>query len=114
MACHRVESAREHSTAKPSVDLGLAEAATLSPHADVAQLVEHNLAKVGVAGSNPVVRSTRTCRFDATKAPGPWTRGLRRSVERGGYAAAWNGSCSASSRSRRASSTRERTRPASW
>ena len=31
-------------------------------HADVAQLVEHNLAKVGVAGSNPVVRSTRTRR----------------------------------------------------
>jgi hypothetical protein len=27
------------------------------PYADVAQLVEHNLAKVGVAGSNPVVRS---------------------------------------------------------
>ena len=27
-------------------------------YADVAQLVEHNLAKVGVAGSNPVVRST--------------------------------------------------------
>ena len=26
-------------------------------HANVAQLVEHNLAKVGVAGSNPVVRS---------------------------------------------------------
>jgi hypothetical protein len=26
-------------------------------HADVAQLVAHNLAKVGVAGSNPVVRS---------------------------------------------------------
>ena len=26
-------------------------------NADVAQLVEHNLAKVGVAGSNPVVRS---------------------------------------------------------
>ena len=26
-------------------------------HADVAQLVEHHLAKVGVAGSNPVVRS---------------------------------------------------------
>ena len=31
-------------------------------HADVAQLVEHNLAKVGVAGSNPVVRSKRKCR----------------------------------------------------
>jgi hypothetical protein len=29
-------------------------------HADVAQLVEHNLAKVGVAGSNPVVRSRET------------------------------------------------------
>ena len=28
-----------------------------SIHADVAQLVEHDLAKVGVAGSNPVVRS---------------------------------------------------------
>ena len=30
-----------------------------SAHADVAQLVEHNLAKVGVAGSNPVVRSKK-------------------------------------------------------
>src|SRR3712207_9006829 len=30
-----------------------------SPHADVAQLVEHHLAKVRVAGSNPVVRSER-------------------------------------------------------
>jgi hypothetical protein len=29
-----------------------------SSHADVAQLVEHHLAKVRVAGSNPVVRST--------------------------------------------------------
>ena len=29
------------------------------PYADVAQLVEHNLAKVGVAGSNPVVRSKK-------------------------------------------------------
>jgi hypothetical protein len=34
--------------------------ASLSEHADVAQLVEHHLAKVGVAGSNPVVRSDRT------------------------------------------------------
>ncbi len=33
----------------------------LAHHADVAQLVEHHLAKVGVAGSNPVVRSTETC-----------------------------------------------------
>ena len=29
----------------------------LHEHADVAQLVEHHLAKVRVAGSNPVVRS---------------------------------------------------------
>ncbi len=28
-------------------------------HADVAQLVEHHLAKVRVAGSNPVVRSIK-------------------------------------------------------
>ena len=36
-------------------------------HADVAQLVEHNLAKVGVAGSNPVVRSrTRRSRFQTS------------------------------------------------
>jgi hypothetical protein len=31
-----------------------------APFADVAQLVEHHLAKVRVAGSNPVVRSQRT------------------------------------------------------
>jgi hypothetical protein len=31
------------------------------PVAGVAQLVEHNLAKVGVAGSNPVTRFRRLC-----------------------------------------------------
>ena len=31
-------------------------------HADVAQLVEHHLAKVRVAGSNPVVRSEQEAR----------------------------------------------------
>ena len=36
-----------------------------SPYAGIAQLVEHNLAKVGVAGSNPVSRSIA------------WPRGLR-------------------------------------
>jgi hypothetical protein len=38
----------------------------MGPDADVAQLVEHHLAKVGVAGSNPVVRSKTdplTCVF---------------------------------------------------
>jgi hypothetical protein len=37
----------------------LAEALVCVDNADVAQLVEHNLAKVGVAGSNPVVRSRK-------------------------------------------------------
>jgi hypothetical protein len=32
--------------------------ATMGDHADVAQLVERDLAKVEVAGSSPVVRST--------------------------------------------------------
>ena len=36
---------------------GLTRSAGSAPHADVAQLVEHHLAKVRVAGSNPVVRS---------------------------------------------------------
>ena len=35
----------------------LRKALVCGDNADVAQLVEHNLAKVGVAGSNPVVRS---------------------------------------------------------
>jgi hypothetical protein len=34
-------------------------AESVREHADVAQLVEHHLAKVRVAGSNPVVRSER-------------------------------------------------------
>jgi len=37
-------------------------------HADVAQLVEHHLAKVRVAGSNPVVRS----RSEAFLLSRPW------------------------------------------
>jgi hypothetical protein len=36
--------------------------------ADVAQLVEHHLAKVGVAGSNPVVRSKKTTPSPAISA----------------------------------------------
>ncbi len=34
-------------------------------HADVAQLVEHHLAKVRVAGSNPVVRSKQMRRSES-------------------------------------------------
>ncbi len=43
-----------------------------SCYADVAQLVEHNLAKVGVAGSNPVVRSEGALgRVSLEPVPGP-------------------------------------------
>ena len=41
----------------PSSNLGVASNAALKrEYADMAQLVEHHLAKVGVAGSNPVFR----------------------------------------------------------
>ena len=36
----------------------------MGAYADVAQLVEHHLAKVGVAGSNPVVRSRNYLRWN--------------------------------------------------
>ena len=45
--------------------------------ADVAQLVEHHLAKVRVAGSNPVVRSERvsTIADETGSSPVEWPRG---------------------------------------
>ena len=51
--------ARRATGSSPEVrgDLASGSRANLSAHADVAQLVERNLAKVEVAGSNPVVRS---------------------------------------------------------
>ena len=39
------------------VDVVRVESLDRIPHAGIAQLVEHNLAKVGVAGSSPVSRS---------------------------------------------------------
>ena len=39
--------------------MAVGHAASRTRRADVAQLVEHHLAKVRVAGSNPVVRSER-------------------------------------------------------
>jgi hypothetical protein len=39
-------------------------------HADVAQLVEHHLAKVRVAGSNPVVRSISPVQRPPARGPG--------------------------------------------
>ena len=57
---HRSPSAGAEATGRvPARDAALVY---WRPYADVAQLVEHNLAKVGVAGSNPVVRSKRSCR----------------------------------------------------
>ena len=43
--------------------------AMMRGHADVAQLVEHHLAKVRVAGSNPVVRSKARV-LDAVRVTG--------------------------------------------
>ncbi len=40
------------------------------PHADVAQLVEHQLPKLRVAGSNPVVRFLRLHRCFSSAAGG--------------------------------------------
>ena len=62
-------SAREHKGLRESEELGSPASTALTPlgdvssfsvashHAGIAQLVEHNLAKVGVAGSSPVSRS---------------------------------------------------------
>ncbi len=46
-------------------------------YADVAQLVEHHLAKVRVAGSNPVVRSEKVSAIDFRDrlSPVEWPRG---------------------------------------
>jgi hypothetical protein len=43
--------------------------------ADVAQLVAHHLAKVRVAGSNPVVRSERPTGLNAGPCSVEWPRG---------------------------------------
>ena len=45
--------------------------------ADMAQLVEHHLAKVGVAGSNPVVRSRTSKRPVMIEWPAFLTKSLR-------------------------------------
>jgi hypothetical protein len=52
-----------------------------SPYADVAQLVEHNLAKVGVAGSNPVVRSKRMTRSGHCEGSKSAPRGASRRAD---------------------------------
>ncbi len=41
-------------------------------HAGIAQLVEHNLAKVGVAGSSPVSRSGHGLTDKATRGGAVW------------------------------------------
>ena len=51
--------------AAPERSGGEARGANRAKHADVAQLVEHHLAKVRVAGSNPVVRSVARLRVDS-------------------------------------------------
>src|SRR5207302_1119051 len=77
-------------------------------YADVAQLVEHNLAKVGVAGSNPVVRSKSLRRsaavFGCSSVVGESPKSaLVREVVRGSFDfASRNVSSSASAMSARA------------
>ena len=51
--------------AAPERSGGEARGTTRTKHADVAQLVEHHLAKVRVAGSKPVVRSVARLRADS-------------------------------------------------
>src|SRR3989454_4206043 len=48
-----------------AVEGGPTERLHLATHAGIAQLVEHNLAKVGVAGSSPVSRSPKATRGGA-------------------------------------------------
>ena len=48
-----------------AVEGGPTERLHLATHAGIAQLVEHNLAKVGVAGSSPVSRSPMATRGGA-------------------------------------------------
>ena len=59
------------SDAKQTCIWGVAQCArfaySTSSQADMAQLVEHNLAKVGVAGSSPVVRSIVCARADESR-----------------------------------------------
>ena len=55
-------------------------------HADVAQLVAHHLAKVRVAGSNPVVRSDSSrasslCRGSGIQLPAEWPSGLGKGLQ---------------------------------
>ena len=51
---------------KNNTYLCIANEKTRLPNAKIAQLVEHNLAKVGVAGSSPVFRSSTLKYFQAT------------------------------------------------
>ena len=51
---------------KNNAYLCIANEKTRLPNAKIAQLVEHNLAKVGVAGSSPVFRSSTLKYFQTT------------------------------------------------
>ena len=65
----KAEFAQVMNDAKQTCIWGVAQCArfaySTSSQADMAQLVEHNLAKVGVAGSSPVVRSIACLRADS-------------------------------------------------
>ena len=61
------------------------------PHADVAQLVEHHLAKVRVAGSNPVVRSKRNSCSEALFGGPPVREAGRVKTRRATLSRSWVG-----------------------
>ena len=54
-----LKAARGGGGREGAVEGGPTERLHLATHAGIAQLVEHNLAKVGVAGSSPVSRSPK-------------------------------------------------------
>jgi hypothetical protein len=79
----------------------------MESHADVAQLVEHHLAKVGVAGSNPVVRS----RLDRVSTSEALSRSQFRGIPRDGSLPQRLGHASAAGRVRRMSESSRDPRP---
>jgi hypothetical protein len=64
------------------VRIGYSSEGTTTVHADVAQLVEHHLAKVRVAGSNPVVRSKAWVRpLRQVPVAAEWPSGLGKGLQ---------------------------------
>ena len=90
LARHHHEAAGVAVDAAAGPALGLTQGSRHRCHADVAQLVAHHLAKVRVAGSNPVVRSeeasgprrtSRTWQWWSRGVPAEWPSGLGKGLQ---------------------------------